>query len=70
MSANGIRVQKSVFDCMVPTTELELLVASLKRQMDADRDTLHVFPQCQACHDRRVEWGQVNSTMSDLFWIV
>ncbi len=70
LSLHGVRVQKSVFDCMIATTELSNVVEAITRQMNEDHDTLHVFPQCETCHDRRDEWGQVNRTMSQYFWIV
>ncbi len=70
LSSHGVRVQKSVFDCMIVTSELDAVVELVQRHMSADHDALHVFPQCETCHGTRVEWGQTNRTMGELYWIV
>ena len=70
LSAIGVRIQKSVFECIVDDTSLAALVAVAARDLDLDHDVLHVLPQCQTCRDGRATLGQVNDVLGTLYWIV
>lgn len=41
--AYGQRVQKSVFECVLTETELEMLVARLRREIDEATDSVRIY---------------------------
>ena len=41
--AHGVRVQKSVFECLLPPSEVDALTARLVKVMDSRRDTIRLY---------------------------
>ncbi len=70
LSACGIRLQKSVFECVVDHEGLAELVHRVEGFLDLDRDVFQVFHQCEGCHSARVNRGQSRSEIAALYWIV
>ena len=66
----GLRIQKSVFECIVDETALTTILAAANSLLNLDHDVFHVFPQCQNCLTERVAVGQANSVLHDLYWVV
>lgn len=70
LALHGLRVQKSVFECLVDEAELAAIVAKAKDLLDLDHDVFHVFHQCDTCGPKRHAAGQVATVLHDLYWIV
>jgi len=41
--AHGQRVQKSVFECVLNTQQLEVMKHRLRQEMDVDQDSLRIY---------------------------
>ena len=70
LSAIGVRIQKSVFECVVDDSSLAAVLDMATRELDLDHDVLHVLPQCQTCRGQRAAFGQVNDVLGTLYWII
>ena len=68
--AEGVRVQRSVFDCDLSARHLEELTARLSDLVDKRCDVVQIFPQCNPCVSARIDIGQAHSQMDESFWIV
>lgn len=66
----GVRLQKSVFECLIEDTALSELLQKTERLIDLDHDVLHVFRQCEPCFSTRHTQGQAKSVLHEFFWIV
>jgi CRISPR-associated protein Cas2 len=66
----GVRIQKSVFQCVLTSEDLETLMAELTELVDVSRDTIHAFPTCRGCSEQVVRIGQVKDTLEVAYWIV
>jgi len=45
----GIRMQKSVFECILDTRTLEELICKLDDTIDPKEDSVLIYPLCRAC---------------------
>jgi CRISPR-associated protein Cas2 len=70
LGRHGVRLQKSVFECLVDETVLAELTLDAEALLDLDHDVLHVFRQCSPCVEARGAMGQVNTVMHKRFWVV
>ena len=70
LSAHGNRLQRSVFECIVDDSTLTELVTEIEGLLDHDTDVLHVLFQCVDCHGHRHEFGQVDHSLHELFWVI
>ena len=70
LSTHGLRIQKSVFECLVDDASIADIVSRADELLDLDHDTFHVFHQCEACGPKRHAAGQVASVLHELYWIV
>jgi CRISPR-associated protein Cas2 len=70
LSPHGIRLQRSVFECLVDETTLTGIVDRAEVLLDLRRDVLQVFPQCESCRPRRFHLGQAKRELDALYWIV
>jgi CRISPR-associated protein Cas2 len=70
LGAHGVRLQKSVFECLLEETVLAELLQTTERLLDLHHDVLHVFRQCEPCFGGRHTQGQAKSILHELFWIV
>lgn len=66
----GVRLQKSVFECLLEDAALAEVLQKTERLLDLDHDVLHVFRQCEPCFGARHTQGQAKSVLHELFWIV
>lgn len=66
----GVRIQRSVFQCHLDQEEYELVVRRAEALLDLNLDVFHLIPTCDSCRSGRVEMGQVNRVMDELYWIV
>ena len=70
LSRFGVRIQRSVFDCVVDEDGLAAITSLGEHGIDLDKDVLHVLPQCTTCRDRRAAFGQVDDVLGVLYWVV
>ncbi len=49
LESYGIRVQYSVFECELNTTEIGRLLKGLKKSMDKKEDSIRIYPLCINC---------------------
>ena len=67
----GVRVQESVFECLVEDDELDDLEAHLTSLIEPASDVLNVYSQCDRCETRAVTLGSQRSDLLDaLYWLV
>ena len=70
LGSYGLRIQKSVFECILETDVLAELVNRAEGLLDLDHDVFHVFPQCADCTGHRHVLGQTKSALHERVWIV
>ncbi|MOA55583.1 CRISPR-associated endoribonuclease Cas2 [compost metagenome] len=71
LSAHGVRVQQSVFECLVRPGDEAALRAALADTLDAGEDRLKLYPLCAGCRLRVESLGMPLGTLDDgSGWIV
>jgi CRISPR-associated endonuclease Cas2 len=70
LSHSGVRLQRSVFQCLVDSDRVDDFVESLRSFVDEGSDVVHVFRQCSACSDLRHEIGQAPPELGVMYWII
>ena len=70
LAAHGIRIQRSVFECLLDESTLAEILQSADRLLNNDHDTFHVFHQCETCRPKSHAAGQVSSALHELYWVV
>lgn len=55
--SHGVRVQYSVFECMLTQHQLSRLRYSLQKKIDPETDALHYFHLCKHCKTKRFAQG-------------
>lgn len=70
LAAVGVRLQKSVFECVVDAETLSTLMAELEAVLDLNADVLQIFSQCADCCGKRRDYGQVDLSLDAPFWVV
>jgi len=53
----GIRVQKSVFECHIPSDTLQNLINKLEKMIDLENDSILVYCMCKDCFANRTGIG-------------
>lgn len=56
----GVRVQKSLYLCVLDKDKLEELVGRLAGLVDQEEDSLYVFRQCADCFGQMGQIGQAH----------
>ena len=65
---HGIRVQKSVFEVEVKSSEFFWFVEALKRAIDPEKDKLYIYPLDEISYKKIKRYGNIQDTiLSDLF---
>ena len=57
MLANGTRVQKSVFECVLEPDRLERLLAKAVKLLDLNTDSLRLYLLCEHCIPKARHFG-------------
>lgn len=70
LSHHGVRLQRSVYTIRIEHHDLDVLVEQIRGFIDENRDVVHVFRQCAACHRGIIELGQAPSDLRVECWIV
>ena len=70
LSAHGIRVQRSVFDCELEPADLATLIDRVEQLIDVEHDAFDVFGSCAGCEERRWHLGQSRAGVMGAFWWV
>lgn len=66
----GVRVQESVFECVIDSEEIADVVQHLTRWLDPQHDRLNVYRQCERCDTAAITFGQASPDPLDaLFWL-
>jgi CRISPR-associated protein Cas2 len=70
LGAIGERLQKSVFLCDVPATDLEAALRRATAIIDHTTDSVHAFPQCSDCDTAVRAIGQAHVPAAVEYWIL
>ena len=52
MENHGVRLQKSVFECLLRPADLQRLLRKIAREIDHEVDGVKCFPLCKSCEQR------------------
>jgi CRISPR-associated protein Cas2 len=52
MESYGVRLQKSVFECLLRPGDLQRLLRKLEKEMDTATDGIKCFPLCKRCEQK------------------
>lgn len=66
----GTRVQKSVFECRLSAPALERLMAALRRVIDPERDSVHIYRFEGSVRPARISLGRAVPHEPGQPWIV
>lgn len=70
LEANGIRVQKSVFECALTFDAISVLRSRLRRLIDPMEDHILITPVCADCR-HHIHWqGKLPDTAAAPYWII
>ena len=70
LAKNGVRIQRSVFQCVLESGEMTEIVFTCEGILDLDVDVLQVFTMCEGCREHQVSLGQANLALEEYFWVV
>ena len=70
LAKNGVRIQRSVFQCVLELGEMTEIVFTCEGILDLDVDVLQVFTMCEGCREHQVSLGQANLALDEYFWVV
>jgi|LakMenE18May11ns_1017448.scaffolds.fasta_scaffold8391159_1 CRISPR-associated protein Cas2 len=70
LAKNGVRIQRSVFQCVLESGEMAEIVSYCGGILDLDVDVLQVFTMCESCREHQVSLGQANLALDEYFWVV
>lgn len=57
MEEHGVRLQRSVFECLLTPTDLQRLQRRLEKEIEEEEDGIKFFPLCKRCAQRLTELG-------------
>jgi CRISPR-associated protein Cas2 len=57
LEEHGLRLQRSVFECLLAPKDLKRLRRRLEQEMEPDEDGLKFFPLCKRCEQRVTVYG-------------
>ena len=58
----GVRVQYSVFECLLTTDQLQALRARVTKLMDAGEDSVRIYRLCEECRGKAEIYGTGRKT--------
>ncbi len=61
----GVRVQKSVFECLLDDARRQRLEARLAKLIDRKTDTVLIYFLCAACMDRKSALGLATASLPE-----
>jgi CRISPR-associated protein Cas2 len=64
----GERIQKSAFECLLKSNEMNLLQKELKKHITME-DAIHYYPLCRWCQEKRQGQGSNQVTRYQGFYI-
>lgn len=70
LSKVGVRLQRSVFECILDADTLQATMQTVEAIVDLRTDVVHGFRQCAACQDEVVRIGQASEGLDIEYWIV
>ncbi len=66
----GTRVQKSVFEAVLPKPHLMMLRRQIAALIDPREDCVSILPMCAACDSRRFDLGNAAARPEHRDWII
>lgn len=66
----GVRIQKSVFECVIDSEELDGLMRTVEALINVEHDVVHAFSVCRSCHGQVRHLGQAAPVLEERYWIV
>ena len=66
----GVRIQRSVFQCVLDAGALSDLMLECEKIVDMDVDVVQAFVICESCRRLHVSVGQANVALEEAFWVV
>jgi CRISPR-associated protein Cas2 len=66
----GVRIQESVFECVLDDTLMERLLGTITLIPLADSDRVRLYRLCAGCTDRVQIWGPGEVTADPPFYLV
>jgi len=66
----GVRVQKSVFECILSERELATMCGRLLAAYDESEDSIRIYRFCQACEGRIQVYGVGDVTQDEEVFVV
>ena len=70
LAKNGVRIQRSVFQCVLDSNEMSDIVTTCGEILDLDVEVLQVFTMCEGCREHQISLGQANLALDEYFWVV
>lgn len=65
----GNRVQKSVFECLLKSVQLEELRQELSQLINSETDSLRYYPLCARCQDS-IKWLGIGDAPDNAAWYI
>lgn len=69
LATHGIRIQRSVFVCLMGTEALQEFVDRVRTIINLSEDVLHVIPTCAQCQEGQISLGKAVKEGDTPFWI-
>jgi CRISPR-associated protein Cas2 len=66
----GKRVQYSVFECEVRTTDLARLQERLEKLLQADSDDIRLYPLCESCRRKVQMLGKAKAHAVEIYVLI
>lgn len=66
----GIRVQKSVFECILNEEKLKEMIEIITKDIDEEEDTLRIYQICETCKKKIKIYGFGKLTEDEEVYIV
>jgi len=70
LESHGQRVQKSVFDCFLSTSQLSKLRRELENEMNTKEDKVYFFPLCDKDRGRIKYAGKAKAVVIPHYYLV
>jgi CRISPR-associated protein Cas2 len=66
----GTRVQLSVFECLLEPADVERLRNRMAKLIDAEKDSVRIYPLCESCRAKAEVQGQGDATVDPEIYVL
>lgn len=70
LQTHGLRVQFSVFECLVRHSDWARFCSDVAACVSADHDRVTMYPLCATCRPRVESWGQPLGRLPEDGWFI